>query len=345
MVATKHIVFIVPGFPKDEEDFLCAPPLQQLIRELQSSNVVEISILAIHYPYAPRTYSWNGVNVVSLGGNNARGWRKLKYYRKAISHLNDLHRAHTIDVVHSFWLSDASLVGSRWTKRNKIPHCITFMGQEAETASIYRRFVRKTDRLIALSSAQKKRIETRLKLTVTDVIPFGIRQERWIQTERSTDILGVGSLIAVKNYRQFIETIARMQAQRSLKVRLIGDGPLRAELEELAKEKNASIEFLGIMERTAVLAEMQKAKVLFHPSYSESLGFVFLEALMSGASIVSNEVGIASDVHSENWSIVKDNGYERALLAQLSRTSAREAEVPFDISNTAAHYLKLWRIK
>lgn len=347
MTSTKHIVFIVPGFAKDEDDFLCVPPMQQLVQELAKQEKVQISILAIHYPYLAKQYVWNGIAVVSLGGNNVKGLRKLKFYRKAIGFLNNLNQKHKIDAVHSFWLSDASVIGARWSKRNGKPHFITLMGQEAERAKKYVRFLAKNDELIALSNEQKGRIERQLGVPVNHVIPFGIKNEapQEFNTKRSTDILGVGSLIEVKNYVQFIDTVAELQSETSLNVKLIGDGPLRDELERYAKEKSAEIQFLGIVDRKRVLLEMCKAQIFFHPSKSESLGYVFLEALMCGMTIVSKNVGIAGDVTSHKWCIVENEEFKSTIRKQLSRDESPKSEMPFSISDTTKHYLNLWQIE
>ncbi|HOK65776.1 MAG TPA: glycosyltransferase [Anaerohalosphaeraceae bacterium] len=74
---------------------------------------------------------------------------------------------------------------------------------------------------------------------------------------------------------------------------LVGDGPLRAQLEELAETlgiKNRIV-FEGALEQKGVLERLHQADVFLLTSRDEWLGVVLLEAQAAGVPIVATNVG------------------------------------------------------
>jgi glycosyltransferase involved in cell wall biosynthesis len=94
---------------------------------------------------------------------------------------------------------------------------------------------------------------------------------------------------------------------------IIGDGPLRGELERIATELKVSAEFLGVQGPDAVRGWMQRAWVLCNPSVTaangdtEGLGMVFAEAQATGLPVVST-------LHGGIPEVVRDG--ETGLLAR-----------------------------
>ena len=69
----KHILFLTPGFPKDENDFNCIPPFQNFLEKfITEYPSIKISVLAFQYPYQNKHYEWNRINVIPLKGENIR---------------------------------------------------------------------------------------------------------------------------------------------------------------------------------------------------------------------------------------------------------------------------------
>ena len=73
MKLNKHLVFITPGFARDEDDSLCTPYLQDYFHALRLAQPdVRISVVAMQYPYRRGMYLWRGIEVHALGGRNRR---------------------------------------------------------------------------------------------------------------------------------------------------------------------------------------------------------------------------------------------------------------------------------
>jgi glycosyltransferase involved in cell wall biosynthesis len=112
-------------------------------------------------------------------------------------------------------------------------------------------------------------------------------------------VLFVGRLVRFKRPGDLIEAVAHLRS-RSVFVDCIfaGDGPLRAELESLARALGVPAAFLGFVNQSRLPAVYASAHVLVLPSSSaETWGLVVNEALAAGLPCaVSDECGCAVDL-------------------------------------------------
>lgn len=120
--------------------------------------------------------------------------------------------------------------------------------------------------------------------------------------------LSIGFLVGHKGHRILLGAFARQFAgDASTRLRIAGDGPLRAELEGLAKELeiSAQVDFLGALSRDQTLAEMQNADALVHASPFETFGVVLIEAMACGIPVIAaSKGGPESIIHAENGILV-----------------------------------------
>ena len=105
-------------------------------------------------------------------------------------------------------------------------------------------------------------------------------------------LLGVMRFTAEKNPDGFIRVVARLVAKKPhLKAILLGDGPMRAELENLVLLLNLkdSILLPGKIDDPTVY--LQQATCLLCPSHAEGMPNIILEAQAQGLPLVCNDVG------------------------------------------------------
>ncbi|MCE9643681.1 glycosyltransferase family 4 protein [Candidatus Parcubacteria bacterium] len=78
---------------------------------------------------------------------------------------------------------------------------------------------------------------------------------------------------------------------------IAGDGPLRAELEELARSLGVEerVRFAGALAHKDVAPFLKLGSIFIRPSLSEGLGISFLEAMAAGVPIIATQVGGISD--------------------------------------------------
>ena len=112
--------------------------------------------------------------------------------------------------------------------------------------------------------------------------------------QRQPIVLFVARLVEKKGCEYLIHAMSKVQAvMPEVELVVIGDGPLRTSLEQLAGKKLRRYQFLGVQPPDLVLTWMNKAKVFSVPSItaksgdSEGFGMVFAEAQAMGLPVAS----------------------------------------------------------
>lgn len=338
----KHILFLTPGFPKDEQDTQCIPALQLFIKTLQKTDQFIISIISFQYPYISREYKWHDVNVYSVGGKNKKGVFRFLNWRRITSIAHKINDQTPIDQLHSFWLTECAFIGNKLSKKWNIAHSCTLMGQDALRDNNYFNKIRPLPTLIALSNFHKKEVITNFKVTPQHIIPWGIENTpRPIESERRIDILGVGNLIPLKGFDQFIEVIFDIKLQfPNIVAEIIGDGTERELLEKkvIEKQLEKNILFTGALERNEVLKKMTQSKCLLHLSEYESFGMILIEALEAGNKVFSSNVGIAAEC--DNIILLESTTDAIDKISDHLKNSTKAVSVyPFTIEKTVRLYL------
>lgn len=341
------ILILTPGFPKDENDFNCIPPLQEfLVKFSQTYPLAKISVITFQYPYHQAEYVWNGIEIISLKGENSK-IKKPLVWLKSYSNAVRINNSHPIDVIHSLWLGECAMIGNILSKKFNCEHICTLMGQDVKISNRYLRWLKNNKtKFIALS---KNQAEMFLELTnrkVDEIIYWGIEDQNFENARHDIDLLAVGSLIPLKNYSLFISLIAELKiTYPNLKCKLVGTGPELVTLKNMANEKGVgkNIEFTGLLSRKEIFKLMQRSKIFIHPSQFEGSGFVFAEALVNGMNIVSFNVGYAQN--HPKWFIAKDELEFIQLTKNLLNKSLDYNPVNlFPLKETVERYASIYGI-
>ncbi|MGD1847153.1 MAG: glycosyltransferase [Salibacteraceae bacterium] len=338
-------MYISPGFARDVDDGYCMPYFQNLLTALHRKHPkLRVSVIALQYPYHDQPYQWKHVDVYPCGGNNTGFPSRLRTWWKAERYFRQLHKKQPVDLIHSFWLSECAMLGNRWAKKNRIPHLVNLMGQDVLPTNRYLKWVdRQYPRLVAVSEFQAEMFQKTTGERVSATIPHGNdlpQEDHAYQQERDIDILGVGSLIPLKQYDWLVGAVAEVvKTHPKLKVVILGEGPeeepLRAQARSLGIEKTLTVK--GWVPRSEVLNYLGRSRILAHPSRYEAYGFVFAEALWQGATVVSQKVGTARAL--PKWHLVDDQRQFTQKLLEVLSTDMDISRVSLDSANEIAfHY-------
>jgi glycosyltransferase involved in cell wall biosynthesis len=201
------------------------------------------------------------------------------------------------------------------------------------------------------------------------VIPYGIDTARVRQCDpakrdairaRFGDqmILAVGRLVYYKGFQYLIEAMAHCPGH----LVLVGDGPLRAELESLAEARGVKdrVTFLGELNNEETFPYYHAAAVFCLPSVarSEAFGIVQIEAMAAGTPVVNTslESGVPFiSLHNVTGLTVppRDVPALAAALTELlaneekralfGRQAVERAETEFNIASMRYRTLDLYR--
>jgi glycosyltransferase involved in cell wall biosynthesis len=169
-----------------------------------------------------------------------------------------------------------------------------------------------TDRIIAISPQQRSEINGVYKIgraAQYKVIPLGIDLgEAGAQQSSLREEFGIGSedlvvgivgrLCEVKNHAMFLRAAARIKDEggRGIHFVVVGDGPLRQQLESLAcdLELGDSVRFAGF--RRDALALYSDMDLVALTSVNEGTPLTLIEAMSCGRPVVATEVGGVVDI-------------------------------------------------
>ena len=349
-MSNKEILIILsPGFPESEADSTCLPMQQQFVRALKEMHPeLDIVVLTFQYPYHRKEYKWFEIKVIPFGGRNKGGFHKLLLRNKINSTLKKLYRERKIVGLFSFWYNECAFIGKKFAAKYGVKHYCWILGQDARRGNEYPKLLPPlSNELVALSDFIQNEFERNHGIKPQFVIPPGIDETLFssIPKEKDIDLLGVGSLIPLKQYDIFLEIVVELKKQMpGIKVLLAGKGPEREKLQSLISKFNleSSVTMTGELPYSEVLKLMQRAKVFLHPSSYEGFGCVCLEALHAGAHVISFCKPMNAQI--THWHIVKDKdaAIANALKILSDQHTAYNPVKEFSINNTVTAMMKLW---
>ncbi len=345
----KTLVILTPGFSRNEDDSTCLPPIQVVVKTLTATYPeLNIVVLAFQYPFSAAKYKWHGANVMAFGGRSRGKGFRLFIWLKVWKKLLELKKKQQVIGLLSLWMGECALVGSDFGKSHHLTHRCWLQGQDAKAGNKYMRWVRPAgSELIAISDYLANELYKNYDLLPGHVIPIGIDTALFGHgpIERDIDVLGVGSLIPLKQYDLFIDTIRFLKEHiPGVKAVICGAGPEMERLKSMTASYGleANISFKGELTHTEVLHYMQRSKVLLHPSNYEGFSTVLLEALYAGAHVVSFFRPMEEEFKHHH--IVNDNNEMNHKVLSLLNDADRE-HLPvliYDAEQTAKNIMQLF---
>jgi glycosyltransferase involved in cell wall biosynthesis len=241
------------------------------------------------------------------------------------------------DLVHSHWLVPQGLVLALAGLFVRVPPTlVTCHGADAFTlefpplARLKRWALRKADAATVVSRDIAAHLAQAVKTPLV-LIPMGVDLQRFAMRDRLSGpdrtILFAGRLAAKKGVDHLIRAMAdRRLRDRGATLQIIGNGPLREELEQLARTLGVApqVSFRGSLPHAELARAMQAATIFCAPFVvgtdgdREGTPTILLEAAASGIPIVTSDVGGCGDIiragHS-GWLLPP--GDEEALASAL----------------------------
>lgn len=328
----KTLIILSPGFAANEEDTTCIPALQQFVMQLgQLRPELTIKIFALHYPFKEGNYNWKGIDCYSFGGRNKRWISAWLLRKKAKKQLNEFCRSENVHGILSLWMSDCALIAQQLMKEFRVPHFCWMHGQDARPGNKYvKKIEPKPEQIIAISDLLQNEFEKNYGIRAKHMIENGITENLFPEfnnAERPIDVIGVGSLIPLKNYSVFVDVIAELKKEFSnINVVIVGEGPEKETLQQkiIGQGLAPNIKLSGSMPHQEVLKYLSQSKILLHTSTYEGSSGVIMEALYSGCFVVTSISVSLNPV--KNIELATNIGEMKSKIAVLLKNKELEHE-------------------
>ena len=250
-----------------------------------------------------------------------------------------LARQHRYDIVHVHWPMPMALLGWAARRGHAMPMVTTFYGIELRWVQsrlpflkwLVRRAARTSTQAVAISSYTARELRKFADVPI-DVIPYTAELPAPSApvaahgTEQA--ILFVGRLIERKGVHHLIRALAIVRQRTPARLIIVGDGPERARLEQLARDARVAdhVHFRGRVDDEQLRRAYAAAAVFVLPSVldarqdTEGLGVVLLEAMNYSVPVIASDIGGITDiVQHERTGILVPAGDDPALAHALTR--------------------------
>lgn len=199
----------------------------------------------------------------------------------------------------------------------------------------------RTDQFVAVSSPLAEYVRVYLGLSgMPSVVPNGIDLAAYGGADRETRarlraewgvgademlVLAIGRLTPVKNYAGLLEACALASTDApSLRLAVLGAGPLEEELRTRARALGTRVIFLGY--RSDVADCLRASDLFVNSSLTEGLPVSLLEAMASGIPIVASDVGgIPEGLGTPPAGLLVPPGENATLARTLAQVAADAA--------------------
>ena len=311
-------------------------PILQTVRELSRMATVQVACPTAVYPAwaRPRSYLFRAprargdvdgcdvrylpYNALPLVSRPLNGWQSGRV-------LDDVVAGFAPDLVLAYWLYPDAYGALLSARRAGLPLVAGARGSDIRVRDpVSRRLTRTVvggaDRLLVVSrdlgrlavsdyGADPARIEAIANgcdASLFKPAPRAATRAALGVADDTELVVYVGRLVAEKGLRELVQSTRALAPKRPrLQVVLVGEGPLRGELDAACSAEPAlPVQCVGAQPPTAVAAWMAAADVLTLPSYSEGHPNVLVEALACGTPVVATDVGGIPEVVDDDCGVL-----------------------------------------
>ncbi len=201
-------------------------------------------------------------------------------------------------------------------------------------AYLKRKALKKTDKVIAISTHVKEFLEDYFKVDSEkiEVIYNGIDVDRFSSFNKSEwgpSFGTVARLDKIKGHIHILKVLKRMKDEGidPLKFIFVGDGPEKEKILSFIKENDLNNVIMA-GEKVEVGKYLKEIDVFVLPSLSEGLGISIIEALVAGKLVIASDVGgIKELVQNKKTGILFEAGNEEELYQSIKWVMENRKEV------------------
>lgn len=259
-----------------------------------------------------------------VGKKNLHYWTQkeiISYSRQAYKHIKKMKEQTQYDLIHAFFGIPCGAIA--YSFRKESPYIVSLRGSDVPGFNerfsfqyiflkpLIRRVWRNAAAVIANSGGLKELALKTDRAAKIGIIYNGVNIEDFAQRDNRENehivILTVARLIKRKGIDDLIRAVpAIVKGHQNIKVKIIGEGNMGAELKALAEKLKVSeyIEFLGYVPHNEISNYYSTSDVFVLPSRNEGMSNTVLEAMASGLPVITTDTGGTRELIDGNGIIV-----------------------------------------
>ena len=282
------------------------------------------------------------------------------------------------DIIHAHFTWPSGYAGMLLKRKFKVPLVITAHGYDVydlpfRNSTMFKKVKLALDSADHIVTVSRKNFGVLIKkLGVPEekisVIPNGFDSKLFrpmskMSAKRQLDLpedkrilLNVANLVPVKGHRYLIQAMKKVvDRNKDVALFIVGDGPLRKDLEKLISDLNLKgyVHLVGARPHSEIPLWMNAADIFVLPSLSESFGVVQIEAMACGAPVVATINGGSEEiVISEDYGLLCPPADPECLAEKIlivlekewDREKIRKYAEQFTWGRIAKQILKVYHI-
>jgi len=388
------IGYVLPVFPKLSETFVMNE-IVELIHRKHEVNIFSISrsnekiiqpevkaynvTARTHYLPFLSKLAQTQMNLISPNGaggrNSGLAMAQRLYCVVAARFFARIARQLDLDIIHAHFANQATYTAMLISKYAGIPFTFTAHAVDifdSPDIDSLREKTAKASAIITISYFNKNYIH---KLTGTDLKKIHVIRacvldkfkdfNRETQKGNRKQILTVARLVKKKGIRYGILAVKRLAEKfPDIEYRIVGSGPLRAELDSLVESLNLenNVRMLGDLDASSLMSEFGKATLFILPCVRTATGDMdgipvsLMEAMRLGIPVISTSIsGISELIENgrsgllvEEKNVVQLAGAIEIILLKedfafrVGDEGSKKVEESFNIHKEVGKLLKVW---
>jgi glycosyltransferase involved in cell wall biosynthesis len=258
----------------------------------------------------------------------------LKYSDNILNQLYDQvkNRNYNLIIAHGMYDPPAGLIAKYFSEKLKIPYVVNCQGSDINykmrlSPELYIDVLENAAKVIFVSNAILEKAKSfGYSGNNATVSPNGVDLDNFkplnkekikLDLELRNEVVGfVGNLLPVKRADKLPEIFEKISKHRKVDFLVVGDGPLRKDIEKRCKEKNINVIFTGKIPYDDIPKYMNAMDVMILPSRNEGFGAVIIEAQACGVPVVGSDNGGIPEAIGDGGIIVKDRDNFEMRLAE-----------------------------
>jgi glycosyltransferase involved in cell wall biosynthesis len=292
----------------------------------------------------------------------------LSFCLNALPLLYKLTKKNTYSLNHTHFIFPSGIIAYLLRKMTGLPYIITAHGSDVQGYNphrfraehkmlkpLWKRVVHDAKEIVSPSQSLRALINCHYGEKPVTVIPNAVDINAFRPMKKEKNILMVSRLLERKGFQFAIQALAEIDTD--FKATIVGDGPFCNALKQLARDKSVDLRFTGWLDnKSEELHELyEKASIFILPSEIENFSIALVEAMASGAAIITSDSGGCPEVVGDTALLVKPRNVrdikenlirlidDGDLRSELGRKARKRVENNFTWQSVAKKYEKVYQ--